>query len=305
MKYFLIILLFSSLNLFSQQQPDLDFPINIENPQYNGDETALIGIDASHNNMHTLKTNFVPFAKLMEADGYQPISIEEITEEALDSINIFVIANALNSSNIRNWRRPIANAFTKSEIKIIEKWVKDGGSLLVIADHMPFAGATNELAKKFGFTYEDGFVMKEGESWPPDTYSKKAGNLFDTPITKNIDSLAAFTGSALIPPEDAIIIAKFPQTHKLLIPEIAWQFEENTIEKSIENVVMGAIKNHGNGKVAFFTEAAMFTAQIVQEKHKVGFNSPAAPQNIQFVLNTIHWLDNGRLINREDYQTEE
>jgi len=296
MKYFLIILLFSSLNLFSQQQPDLDFPINIENPKYTGVETALIGIDASHNNLHTLKANFAPFAKLMEADGYKPISIEKITEEILDSLNIFVISNAIDSSNVGNWRRPIANAFTDSEINIIERWVKDGGSLLVIADHMPFAGATNELAKKFGFSYEDGFVMNEGRSWPPETYSKKAGNLFDTPITENIDSLAAFTGSALNAPSGATIIAKFPDSHKLLIPEVAWQFEENTIEKPIDKVVMGAISKYGNGKVAFFTEAAMFTAQIVQEQYKVGFNSPAAPQNIQFVLNTIHWLDNGRFI---------
>jgi len=86
---------------------------------------------------------------------------------------------------------------------------------------------------------------------------------------------------------------------------VAWQFEENTIEKPIDNVVMGAIKIHGNGKVAFFTEAAMFTAQIVQEKFKVGFNSPSAPQNIQFVLNTIHWLDNGRLVHRENYHSGE
>jgi len=93
--------------------------------------------------------------------------------------------------------------------------VSDGGSLLVIADHMPFAGAANELANKFGFTYEDGFVMKEGRVWPPDTYSKKQANLFDTPLTNDIDSIAAFTGSALIRSEDAIIVAKFPKSHKL------------------------------------------------------------------------------------------
>ncbi|WP_185094434.1 hypothetical protein [Marivirga tractuosa] len=296
----MIILLLSSYQLFPQQVADLDFPIHIENPKYTGVETAIIGIDASHNNLHTLKTNFAPFAKLVKADGYQFISINKITEQILDSLNILVIANALDSSNVRNWRRPIANAFSENEIEIIEKWVKEGGSLLVIADHMPFAGATNDLAKKFGFVYEDGFVLKRGESsWPPDTYSKQEGNLFDTPLTQGIDSLAAFTGSALRPPKDATIIARFPETHTLLVSEVAWQFDESTVEKPTEDFVMGAIMNYGSGKVAFFTEAAMFTAQIVQDQYKVGFNSPLAPQNMQFVLNTIHWLDNGRLADRK------
>jgi len=116
MKYLLLFFVLSSFQLLAQQEPDLDFRINIENPKYTGVETALIGIDASHNNLHTLKTNFAPFAKLMSADGYCPVSIEKITEETLDSLNVFVIANALDSSNVRNWRRPIANAFTKSEI---------------------------------------------------------------------------------------------------------------------------------------------------------------------------------------------
>ncbi|HET8859359.1 hypothetical protein [Marivirga sp.] len=83
-----------------------------------------------------------------------------------------------------------------------------------------------------------------------------------------------------------------------LIPEVACEFDANAIEKSTANLVMGAIKRYGKGKVAFFTEAAMFTAQIVQEKYKVGFNSPVAPQNIQFLMNTIHWLNNGRLVDR-------
>ncbi|WKV12477.1 hypothetical protein [Marivirga harenae] len=306
MKYLLLIFLALNFKLYAQQQPDMDFPISIENPKYGVDKTALIGIDASHHNLHQLKTNFAPFAKLMCADGYNPISIEEITKQSLDPLNIFVISNALHSTNVGNWSRPIANAFSENEIDMLESWVENGGSLLVIADHMPFAGAANELAKKFGFSYEDGFVMKSGRSsWPPETYSKKAANLFETPITKGIDSIAAFTGSALMAPSDAIVIAKFPTTHRLLIPDVAWQFDESTVVKPTEKVVMGAIMKYGKGKVAFFTEAAMFTAQIVQDEIKVGFNSPTAPQNVQFVLNTLHWLDSGLIVDRTDYSVKD
>lgn len=36
----------------------------------------------------------------------------------------------------------------------------------------------------------------------------------------------------------------------------------------------------------------MMTAQIAgSQELKVGFNNPDASQNVQFILNTIHWLD--------------
>ncbi len=291
MKYLVLLFIFSSVQLIAQQEPDLDFPITVENPKYADGETVLIGIDASHNNLHTLKSNFAPFAKLMRADGYQPISIDKVTKANLESLKVFVIANALHSSNIENWKRPIANAFTGPEIDIIEKWVENGGSLLVIADHMPFAGAANELAASFGFTYIDGFVLAKDQVWPPDSYTKISGKLLETPVTAGIDSVVGFTGSALLPAKNATIIARFPETHQILVSDVAWQFDENTEIQATGNTVMGAIKSHGKGKVAFFSEAAMFTAQIVQGRYKVGFNSPHAPQNMQFVLNTIHWLD--------------
>jgi len=255
-----------------QQRPDIDFEINIKTPKYVAEKTALIGVDASHNNLHKVDGGFSPFAKLMSTDGYQLKSVTKITLDNLKPLNILVIANPIHQTNVGNWKRPIASAFNNQEIKVLKNWVNNGGSLLVIADHMPYAGATNELAKAFGFSYEDGFVMNEKQIWPPETYSKKQGNLFETVLTKNIDSLAGFTGSGLRVPEGAIKIASFPKTHKLLVPEVAWQFENNTKRSDAKKLVMGAIMPHGKGKIAFFTEAAMFTAQIVQDKFKVSIH---------------------------------
>lgn len=299
-KLFPIVFCVLAIQVFAQQQrPDLDFEVNIKSPKYVGETTALIGVDASHNNLHTVDSGFRPFAKLMQADGYQLQSVSNITAENLKSLNTFIIANPIHQSNVGNWKRPIANAFSSQEIETLKTFVNNGGSLMVIADHMPYAGATNSLAKAFGFGYEDGFVMNEQEVWPPEVYSKKQGNLYETVITKNIDSLAGFTGSGLKAPKSAIKIASFPKTHKLLIPEEAWQFENNTKRLDASDLVMGAIMPFGKGKVAFFTEAAMFTAQIVQDRFKVGFNSPRAPQNQQFILNVMHWLDNGTTQKRQ------
>lgn len=53
----------------------------------------------------------------------------------------------------------------------------------------------------------------------------------------------------------------------------------------------GAILELGQGRVALFGEAAMFTAQLAGPKNEpMGMNAPGAKQNYQFVLNLMHWL---------------
>jgi hypothetical protein len=44
----------------------MEVDVHIENLVYSGNYTARIGIDASHNNLHTLEGGFAPFAKLLE-----------------------------------------------------------------------------------------------------------------------------------------------------------------------------------------------------------------------------------------------
>jgi len=47
----------------------------------------------------------------------------------------------------------------------------------------------------------------------------------------------------------------------------------------------------GEGRVAFFGEAAMFSAQLAGlPGQPMGMNNPAAAENVQFLLNVIHWL---------------
>jgi hypothetical protein len=46
----------------------------------------------------------------------------------------------------------------------------------------------------------------------------------------------------------------------------------------------------GEGRVAMFGEAAMFTAQLRSDGSKMGMNAPYAEQNYKFLLNVSHWL---------------
>lgn len=283
-----------------QQAPDLDFPVSVEHPRYRSENGPVIGIDGGHHNLHQLEGGFAPFAKLARADGYQVKALPELSRARLDSLDILIIVNALHASNIGNWQNPVPSAFTQAEINLLETWVQSGGKLWVIADHMPFGGAAADLATAFGFTYENGFVMRKSQAWPPERYTKSEGTLLENSLTEAVDTLAGFTGSALKSPDGALIAGKFPSTHQLLLPEVAWQFNEQTEVRSLDDYVLGAVKEHGGGRVAFFTEAAMFTAQIVQDRYKVGFNSPVAPYNQRFALNVLHWLDGEPIVTNQN-----
>jgi hypothetical protein len=251
----------------------------------------VVGIDEGHHNFHTLAGGFAPLAKLLEADGYRLRAVERITRASLKPLKVLIIANSLHRSNVSSWTLPTPSAFSDEEVALIEQWVASGGSLWLIADHMPFAGAASTLASAFGFTFSNGFAMSRQQGWPPDVYRKAEGTLNDNALTQDIDSLAAFTGSALQAPVGATALGRFPATHQLNMPHTAWQFEQQNEVLPLDGLTFGAVATHGAGRVGMFAEAAMFTAQLVRGTTKVGFTSPAAPHNRAFALNIMHWLD--------------
>lgn len=140
---------------------------------------TTIYIDQAHNNFHTYDQRFKPFSDLVRNDGFQVMPFTEMfTESSLENVEILVISNPVNDANNPepNWVSPILSAFTDSEIDAIIDWVADGGSLLLIADHFPFPGATSELAAEFGFTLDNGY------NFDPEYYNILEDEFFKLPI---------------------------------------------------------------------------------------------------------------------------
>ncbi len=304
--YFLQIFIFittvvPALKSFGQQIPDTSYKFSIYQPAYKPKEGPVVFIDEAHNNIHTRTGGFSPFSKLLEQDGYQIKSLTKLIADSmvLKECKILVIANPLHKFNVNNWVLPNRSAFTKEEIGLIKKWVGDGGSLFLIADHMPFAGAAYQLAKIFGFEFLNGFAKTDTAFWPPSVFKIQNGTLKKSPATdglkeyEKIESVATFTGSAFRSPVNAINVINFLDSNISFQPDTAWKFNKNTPQKNLGGYHQGALFYYGNGRIAVFGEAAMFTAQIANGD-KVGFNSKYAPHNAQFTLNVIHWLDNVR-----------
>ena len=179
-------LLFFGYNSIAQQVPDLNYDPTIENPAYPTGNGPVVFIDEGHNNFHTKDGRYLPFAKVLEKDGYQVKAYKgTFNEKSLNEGRILVIANALNKINTDNWSLPTPSAFTTEEIESIRLWVTNGGRLFLIADHMPWPGAAKELASVFGFTFFNGFNI---DVVNPAYFWKSNGTIAQNVITQGRDS---------------------------------------------------------------------------------------------------------------------
>lgn len=300
MKQVIVIWLFCFLGkiIFAQQLPDTAYAnkINLKKPAHNPGAGPLVLIDGAHNNFHRANGNFAPLRILLEKDGYNVRSLDSsFNERRLMDCHILVISNALAANNVGRWYMPVYPALTKEEVNVVKNWVDDGGCLLLIADHMPFAGAANNLANAFGFDFINGFADNNMDNWPPSVFRVKDKTLASFVVSgrnasEKIDSVAAFTGSAFSYPAAAIPVLEFSSKDTIAITDTAWRMNDHTIRQSLESKAMGAVMRSGKGRIAVFGEAAMFTAQK-RRGDAVGFNAPEAPQNVQFILNLFHWLE--------------
>jgi hypothetical protein len=215
----------------------------------------------------------------------------------LGECDVFVISNAQpGSAKWSDYPYPTPSAFTDDEIAAVRQWVEGGGRLLLIADHMPLAGAAAKLAAAFGVEFSDGFAQRDPASDEPDLFTRAAGTLTDHAIVRGRDaaeavtSIRTFTGQAFRAPRAQPLIV-LPAGFVNLTPRKAWEFTADTPSAPAAGLLQGAVMDVGKGRAAFFGEAAMFTAQLAgPDKEPVGMNSPGAEQNFRFVLNVLHWL---------------
>jgi hypothetical protein len=292
------LLLTVAANLSGQQVSDTSYNPTIRNPAYASGKGPVVYIDEGHYNLNTKDGRYLPFAMLLERDGYTVDGYNGTFEKGrLEACRILVISNALNELNTENYYIPTPSAFTPQEIKSVSEWVKSGGSLFLIADHMPMGGAATDLASVFGFAFSNGFAVDTARPGPI-VFPRVTEALCDNIITngrdpsERVDTIATFTGQAFTVPDDASAILRFDDRYVMLLPDTAWVFDKNTKMINIDGWSQAAFKKYGQGRVVVGGEAAMFTAQLAgPQMYRVGMNSPEAKENYQLLLNIIHWLD--------------
>jgi hypothetical protein len=293
-------IVFSVVAARTQQVPDRAFNPRLDKPEYVAGRGPLVVIDAAHLNFHTAEGGYAPFANLLRADGYRVSSNQEaFTAESLARGNVLVISNAMHKQSEADWAPlPTLSAFSDAEIAAVELWVRGGGSLLLIADHMPLAGHAESLAAAFGVRFQNGFAMDatgNGQvTFRRSDRSLPAGRIADgRSASERVDTVITFTGQAfrLDPSIKGEPLLVFREGYNLLLPEVAFKFSDRTPRIPAVNLLQGAIVYHGQGRVAVLGEAAMFSAQLAgPNRRPMGMNSPEARENPRFALNLMHWL---------------
>ncbi len=277
MRWLILSLALIASPALAQQVADDKADVSVAAPAWARDAGPVLTIDAAHDNFHTLDGRYAPFAALARNNGFRVVGNDTpFTADSLARTRVLVIANA-------------AEDLAPAEIAAVRAWVEDGGSLLLIADHMPFSHAADGLARAFGFSFESSFAFTEPRG--PELFSKTNGRLTDSPITPSgIDSVYAFTGTVLHAPSTAMPVMRLGTGWTIFYPKEPWKFDGVPSRPSDDRDLRGAIMTTGKGRVAMFSEAAMFSAQRAASGAPAGFNAPQASQNKPFLLNILNWL---------------
>lgn len=294
----------------AQQVVDRGFAPHVAHPAFASAGPEVV-IDEAHRNFHTAVGRYAPFAALLRADGFAVgRGVVPFTDDGLQGVKVLVVANA-GSADGRDTTEP---AFTEAETAAVERWVSDGGSLLLIADHAPFGTAARGLAQRFGVGMGAGYAFRpEGPAVNPQLeFSRATRTLGDHPIlngrsaAERVNTVRSFTGQSLIAPPGAtplLILRRDDReapdrgTLQTIRRRLGLGEPVSTVLDALSvpvgDRVQGLALEHGSGRVVVLGEAAMLSAQVVHLPNGVerpmGMNAPGS-QDQQFALNILHWL---------------
>ena len=279
----------------AQQVADPNFNTKVDRPAYKKKGPKVL-FDEAHNNFHTAGGRYKPFADLISSDGYQITpNKEKFSAPTLKGFQILVISNAMGAAQMN---LPAASnpAFTTEECDAVRDWVRQGGALLLVADHAPVGGATQILGERFGidmskqYTVDEQNFEKETQNPGFIVYTRESGRLADHAITRgrnaaeHVNKVIAFTGQSLKGPADSFAFMKLADTAQDRMPG------PDSKPVSAAGRAQGIAMRFGKGRAVFLGEAAMLSAQLAgPNQAKFGMNRPGI-DNRQLALNIVHWL---------------
>ncbi|MCB1385760.1 MAG: hypothetical protein KDJ80_07445 [Nitratireductor sp.] len=259
---------------------------------------------------HVQRGSMEPFATLAQTDGFRFEWIDHaLSAETLKALDIFMVVNPYlkgGALDYRNFATPDApSVYSPEEIAMIRQWVAAGGSLLVLADHSPFAGGAIKLLDAFGYTSMTGTTIHESSTlravksdigFAKQGTGLQTGRLASHPITdgalgrRPIDHFRTFTGQALIPPATAQNLLTIPAGYQTVLTYKLFEEFDTAPRIDASGLSQGAVEEVGKGRIGIFGETGGFTAQVITNTEPFGLTDPQADQNADFVLSVLRWL---------------
>lgn len=278
----------------NNQTADPSFDSSVAHPAYTRTHPR-VAIDAAHHNFHRASGRYRPLASLLSNDGYRVSENPRPFDSpgALDSMDVLVIANA-SGWWLPRGSRAARPAFTTAEVEAVRRWVEEGGSLLLVADHYPLGAAAAQLAIAFDVEMRGGYLL-DGRNQLPDAgsaswilYDSANGGLGEHPILAGSDGservrrVVAFTGQSLSVPSGATALLRSDTS--------AFEVMADGSELPAAGRAQAVAIQPGRGRVVVVGEAAMLTAQATNGgRLRFGMSWPDTDDR-QFALNIFHWL---------------
>lgn len=295
-------------SVVAQERPAA--PSTTPAPTFQAGSGPVVAIDEAHSNTHT--ANSPPFrglVQLLQADGYRVRRISErISDSSLAGVDVLLI------SQPGGWLGP-DSSLNDREVDRLLQWTRDGGSLLLILDHLPAPQNSARLTKALGVSdWDNGYTMVA----PPDSapigniifwrvdslpapaprvgptgpaggagYQGRDAVLANHPITNGLGPhqyvrrVVTFVGSAFRPPAGSDVLLTLPEDAASFAPAITPnevpRVTSATPRTPVGGWAQGAVMRIGRGRVALFGETGLFSG------------GPAGDNRI-FILNVLQWL---------------
>ncbi len=294
-----------SFLLANRDQPyDRAFDSRVSDPAYRTDGPIVL-FDEGHLNTHPTTAGYKPLADLLRSDGYRLRVLQQpFCSPDLEGVSILVLALARGANDAND-----DPAYSEAEGAVIERWVRAGGSLLLITDHWPYGTAVSSLARRFDIAMGAGMV-EDATHHDPDRgashviFSDENGLLWDHPIVRGRSSaervrrVLTFTGQSLQGPAAAVpflALSDVATERPPGAPRVERTGGDVRVRMEYGDPVTAAGRAQGlalevdAGRVIVLGEAGMLRAQRPRRGLRVGMNVPGY-DNRQLALNIMHWL---------------
>ncbi len=274
-------------------------------PESDQDDTQvrMVLIDAAHGNDVSNPSSGDTLRQFLQHWGYATRELEGAIESgSLDEVDVFMsyLPLKLGGPQSAFESSTVLPAFTPDEAANVKSWVERGGSLFLVIDHAPFAGAAWPLTALFGIETSNGYVVdKQAVPYVTSravaisaiTFSRENGSLAEHVVTRGINGtervelIGAYSGAAFRLPRRAVSVLTLGDNVVSLMPERpSDELAEHTPTESVAGWSMGGLLRVGEGRVAIFGEDGI--------PLKVALWTPPAlvVDNIQLTKNVFGWL---------------
>jgi hypothetical protein len=302
----LVVAIVGTVLLLANRDPSYDraFDARVTDPAYRSDGPVVL-YDEAHLNTHTTTGGYKPLADLLRNDGYiLQLARQPLTMPALERVSVLVLALARGANDAND-----DPAYSDAEAAVIERWVRAGGSLLLITDHWPYGSAVSSLARRFDVAMGAGLVQDTANHDPARgdshlVFSEENGLLRDHPIVRGrsqaerVRRVLTFTGQSLEGPAAAVpflALSDAATERPPGAPHVERDGGDVRVTMEYGTPVTAAGRAQGlafevaAGRVVVLGEAGMLRAQRDRNGARVGMNV-AGYDNRQLALNIMHWL---------------